>query len=162
MKYSKIIALTVIAISIMSCKSEKPEATCDLSVIEDKLITPDIAKEWAEIYTRTRYDSLTRALGFEDNRTTWYSIEELENYILYAKQEAKKKGITINGFRLHLAVNPDNFYQERGPLTTIYIAPTKPYRQEGAFFTFQPGGGGEDTDIHALEHGSNGNPPNTP
>ncbi len=166
MKRIQILSLFVIATSMFLCTSCKPDGKppkgdIDISVIEKKLISTDSAKAWARRYTDTRYKILTENLGFQDNRTSWYSVEELETYIAYAKREAKKKGFKINGFRLRLAVNPESYYREEGPLTTIYISPTRPYSQQGSFFAFQPGpGGDDDTGIHALEHGGVGNPPN--
>lgn len=59
-----------------------------------------------EHYDKTRKPVLENALGFEDTRMNYYSIETIENYLDYVKTLAKEKGIKVTGINFISAAYP--------------------------------------------------------
>ena len=62
--------------------------------------------ERLEDYDKTRKPVLEAALGYEDARINYYSIETLENYIAYVKQLSKEKGIEFTGINFVAGAYP--------------------------------------------------------
>jgi len=92
-------------------------------------------------YRKAANDSV--AYGGEDNRSSWYSIDDMKYYLNYAQDS-----LSANGIRLYLGVNTD---EGEGGLTTIFMVPTKAGRR-----------GNPPKDIstaNALDRGTNGTPP---
>ncbi|WP_336069206.1 hypothetical protein [Mesoflavibacter sp. CH_XMU1404-2] len=92
-------------------------------------------------YRKAANDSV--AYGGEDNRSSWYSIDDMEYYINYAKDS-----LEANGIRLYLGV--DTSFDDGG-LTTIFMVPTKAGLR-----------GNPPKDIstaNALDRGTGGTPP---
>jgi len=124
------------------------------------IISPDVIKTLSQAYNE-RYqiinDSLFKGSKTGDNRSSWYKLEEIENYLAYAKQQANNNGYTLDGLRLYLGAHPDTG-NEKG-LTTLFFVPTG-YENvsEGTFFSLQDGSNdlvGSD----GLDMGKNGRPP---
>lgn len=89
----------------------------------------------------------------EDNRSSWWSLEDLDLYIKHAKKQAKELGYEMNGIRVYCgAHSEDNCY------STAFIVPT-------AAGSLGKDGDGEDdggSDIpggDGLNKGPAGNPP---
>ncbi|XLS30653.1 hypothetical protein ACJD0Z_07455 [Flavobacteriaceae bacterium M23B6Z8] len=100
---------------------------------------------------------------FELSASSYYTLEELESYIEYAKREAAKQKINLEGFRIYMGLFPDddNFENKKNFLT-VFITPTgNSATQEGAFMTNTAFDGSDITTIGSLEYGGNGNPPST-
>ena len=57
------------------------------------------------------------------------SVDELEKYICYAKEEAAKKGKKVSGFRFYLGAKPLNMTNNPSSLT-LFVVPTE--KKEGA------------------------------
>ncbi|MBU2929800.1 hypothetical protein [Winogradskyella psychrotolerans] len=124
------------------------------------IITPEEIKTLDQAYNE-RYeiinDSLFKNSKTGDNRSSWYKIEDIENYIAYAKQQALDNGNTLDGLRLYLGAHPDT--EESVGLTTLLFVPTG-YKNtsEGGFIATQDGGNDlEDSD--GLNFGKEGMPP---
>ncbi|MDN3492984.1 hypothetical protein [Winogradskyella bathintestinalis] len=126
------------------------------------LITPEEIRTLDQAYNE-RYkiinDSLFKNSKAEDNRSSWYKLDEIENYLAYAKHQAKEKGYTLNGLRLYLGAYPDT--NEGKGLTTLFFVPTGyENKSDGNFLSLAgdddgddiPGGGG-------LNIGGTGHPP---
>jgi hypothetical protein len=92
-------------------------------------ITREVAKDLNNRYNRLRSEIISNSPsmnGREDSNATWYSIEVLENYINYAKSEAKKNNYAISGIRFYMGVYPENYeVREKAGLTTIFLSATK-------------------------------------
>ncbi len=157
MKKFKAFVILGVVLLFSACKPAEKAEEVDLSVIEEKLVPPEKAKTLADLYT-ARYDILKDSLHFDDNRSSWYSLAELENYILYSKREAKRQGYEITGFRIYPGVNPEIGDAEGNPYTTFFLVPTRAGKQKGSFFAFQIGGN-EDTNLPGLDYGGSGDPP---
>ncbi len=153
-----------------SClRGDQPPTSTD--AIEDHLIEPETAKRWNELYRTSRYNVINESLGLTDeqldNRSTWYSLEEIEQYIAYAKRRSHELGDNLTGFRLHLAVNPEvevvNNQGVNVGQTTIFIAPTKSTETgKAGFLNFYDDHNEDNDDIEPLERGSAGDPPHDP
>lgn len=125
------------------------------------IIAPAKIKEISQAYNE-RYriinDSLFKNPKAEDNRSTWYKLEDIENYLGYAKQQAKENGYVLDGLRLYLGAYPDTS-KEKG-LTTLFFVPTG-YENisEGSFFALQGGGSTDLPGSDGLNFGTHGKPP---
>lgn len=87
------------------------------------LITPDQAKELDANYTQ-RYNLVSRDITKrDDNRSNWFSIEELEAYIAHAKAQAKNKfKVELSGIRIYNgAYEAEN---DKGGYSTVFLIPT--------------------------------------
>ncbi|SFW46662.1 hypothetical protein SAMN02927921_01769 [Sinomicrobium oceani] len=74
--------------------------------------------------------------AFEYTSHTYYSLDELEHYFAWAKQEAKAKGYTLEGFRFYFGVYPETEESgEKQNVMTLFISPAgkKARKQESAF-----------------------------
>ena len=139
------------------------EASQDSVVISAPkgLISADQAKTLDQAYN-PRYklisDSLVKREG-GDNRSSWYGLDEVKNYLTYAEKEAEQLGYTMDGVRIYLGAHP-NQNGEAGYTTMFFVPTGKPNKAVAALFNFSiqqkgsdiPGGGG-------LDHGNQGDPP---
>jgi hypothetical protein len=90
-----------------------------------QLISKAAAKQLYLNYDKTRANVIEKAIGREDANATWYSLEELENYINYIKTTGKQKGYNVDGIRFYFGVYPDNEKdQSKAGLSTIFLVPT--------------------------------------
>lgn len=111
-----------------------------------------------------RYDSISnqffKGVAGGDNRSSWYSIEDLENYLALAKKQAGELGYTMNGVRLYLGAHPtvDNI----PGYTTLLMVPTGYQNSSEGNMIEGPQKGGGNNDIpggDGLDKGSDGVPP---
>lgn len=133
-----------------------------------QLITKEFAKVLNDNYNKTRYPLIKNLIKKEDANAIWFSIEELENYIAYAKEEAAKQKFQMDGIRFHFGSYPeDKLYAEKAGLTTIFLAPTgkkiKTNTTTKEQNLVQKSTLNEETlSIAPLNYGSIGNPPPVP
>ncbi|OIQ24022.1 hypothetical protein [Lacinutrix sp. MedPE-SW] len=90
------------------------------------IITPKQAKELNDNWTRLRASANKSSAGQDDNRSSWYSLEDMEQYIELIKNENPN----VNGIRFYLGVETT----ETDPkgLTTIFMVPTEEKDGENA------------------------------
>ena len=123
-----------------------------------KCIQIDEARDLQKNWCNTRSEKLHKKMGFEDARDFWWSVEELEEYLAYVKQESTKQGIKNPGIRFHLgSYSPKQCKMNRG-YTTLFMAPTG--SKPGAI---GKDGGVDDPinyDIDPYNRGGHGYPPN--
>ncbi|CAM1342526.1 hypothetical protein [Tenacibaculum amylolyticum] len=114
MKAMKVLALAIVASAVTFVACQKEEDTLNTVSLEGKA-----AKPWnmisykgmierLEHYDKTRKPVLEQALGFEDTRINYYSIETIENYIKYVKQLSKEKGIELTGINFVSGAYPED------------------------------------------------------
>jgi len=97
------------------------------------LITAAEAKELNQQFIKTRSKELNKIIEKLDNKpnkqdslSTWFSLEELENYIAYVKEEGTKKGIVVNGLRVYLGAYKKNVKDaSKNNYSTVFFAPTQ-------------------------------------
>ncbi|OZV69962.1 hypothetical protein [Winogradskyella aurantia] len=153
----------VIGAVFMHFYSTKQETTLEQAIVPPKgLIKPAEAMaldKAFDIKHRIINDSLFKqSADGGDNRSSWYSIDEIENYIMYAKDQAQDLGYTLDGLRVYLGSYPNA--KDKAGLTTMFFIPTGTKNiSKGSFLNAIqnqspdiPGGDG-------LNRGSNGIPP---
>lgn len=94
-----------------------------------------------------------------DNRSSWYSLQDMRNYLSYAEAESTKLGYTMNGVRIYLGAHPN----EGGLVgyTTMFLVPTGTKGvSEGSMLNFLLQGGGDIPGGPGLNDGDDGDPPN--
>ncbi len=111
MKRIKVVMLTVLvsAVTFVACqKDEVPVNSSSQTQVERpwNMISYKEIIERLEDYDKTRKPVLEAALGYEDARINYYSIETLENYIAYVKQLSKEKGIEFTGINFVAGAYP--------------------------------------------------------
>ena len=143
-------------------KIEKPVEK--LAIVKPKgLITPDQAKALDANWTKSRKRAVDSAAGRPDNRSSWWSLEDIQNYITYAKNQSDSLGYQMNGIRVYLGVYPGNAPNGKADYTTMFMVPTgRKMHSDSNFNLFNvlmqtnegdiPGGDG-------LNDGGNGYPP---
>lgn len=88
------------------------------------IITPTEAKKLSDNWTNLRQQYVDSvAYEAEDNRSSWYSIKDMEYYVNYAKDS-----LNASGIRLYLGV--DTSVGPKG-LTTIFLVPTENDKRSG-------------------------------
>lgn len=101
-------------------------------------------------------DSIVRR---PDNRSAWWSLQDMRDYLSYADQQARDLGYTMDGVRVYLGAHA-NEGKEVG-YTTVFIAPTGSKNvSEGGMVNMAQGGSGDIPGGSPLNDGSNGFPPN--
>ena len=132
------------------------------------LISPTEAKELNQKFIKTRSKDLNRIVKKEsgnpkkkDAISSWFSLEELENYIAYVKEEATKKKITVNGLRIYFGAYSNTIKkQDKKDLSTVFFAPTtaKPATLQKSS-SLEVESSSDIEDIDALNGGTVGDPP---
>ncbi len=149
MKTPKILLILLTAILITACSKETPNENSDISSNQEEtmkaetlpapgnLISLEKAKEQLDNYNEAH----PQELGTEYALRTWISIKELKAYIEYVEEEAKQKGITVNGIDIiHTqhkkaaagSPNPNNSVYEK----SLMLAPT--YKNGNSNVAFDP------------------------
>jgi len=92
-----------------------------------------------------------------DNRSSWWSLEDIQSYINYAENQAGELKYTMDGLRVYLGSYPGT-KGETG-LTTLFFIPTG-YKNtaQGSMLPMQ-GGGGDIPGGDGLNIGQQGKPP---
>ena len=108
------------------------------------MITAAEAKELNDNWTNQRKAANDQAAGKPDNRSSWYSLDDMQNFLTLIKDANPK----ANGVRFYLGV--DTTEEDPKGLTTIFMMPT------------EDDGRGENKDIpqaKGMDRGNNGEPP---
>lgn len=140
---------------------EKPQA---VALIKPKgVITPKEAKVLNDNWTKKRADLLYDSIaGRPDNRSAWWSVEDIQNYINYAENQTGALGYEMDGLRVYFGVYPKSAPDGRADYSTLFIVPTgKMRKSEGAILPLNLFQGGRD-DIEGadpLNLGETGIPP---
>ena len=117
------------------------------------LISPKQAKVLNDAYT-ARCELVSRDITKRpDNRSSWYSLEDIRTFLDLAEAQAKELGYEMDGIRIYCGAYPD----ENGEVgySTSFIVPTSSNK-------IGEEGGGESNDVpgaNGLNHGGNGVPP---
>lgn len=131
-----------------------------------QLISNEMASEMHKTYNSKALRSKSTDSIKEDANAVWYSVEELERYINYIKEEGINKGYAVDGIRLYLGRYPDDpKYAEKAGMTTIFLSPTgtKTDMQKSGMLNVSTNLQEEPhydiTDLSVMNYGSMGNPP---
>ena len=101
-------------------------------------------------------DSIVRR---DDNRSSWYSLQDVRDYLNYAEGQARGLGYTLTGVRVYLGAYPESGGQPG--YTTMFLAPTGVKEtSNGSMINFALDGDGDIPGGDPLNAGGNGEPPN--
>ncbi len=129
----------------------------DYKTPKEKLITNEQAIQLNECYKEKQH-----GFGAENDNnlscSSWYSLEDLEGYINYVKQQALEKKVTVDGIRFYFGVYPkDSTDKSKVGQNTLFMCPTK---ASGEFSKEDGESNSENiTGISAMNYSSTGNPP---
>ncbi len=101
----------------------------DVKIIKPKgAIEPGKAKALNDNWTKFReaaVDSAAKKQGRnKDDRSTWWPIDDIENYIAYSKHVTDSLKYDMTGIRVYLGVYGDNAGRTKKNLTTMFLVPT--------------------------------------
>ncbi|EDP69779.1 hypothetical protein FBALC1_09617 [Flavobacteriales bacterium ALC-1] len=117
------------------------------------LITPEQAKELNDAFTE-RCELISKEITKRpDNRSSWYSLEDLRTFLDSAEAQAKELGYEMDGVRIYCGAYP--IVKGQAGYSTSFIVPT-------ASNKVGEEGNGESNDIQSangLNIGHQGNPP---
>lgn len=146
-------------IGFLACKYLFNQSLTDnnMGIIKPRgVISPKKAKELDQNFN-ARHAVISKEIGVADNRSSWYSLEDLENYLAYAKNQADSLGYKMDGIRVYAGA-----HGEKG-LTTMFLVPTSNSKiQKGStspFGIMTQGGSGDIGGADPLNGGGDGNPP---
>ncbi|WP_179353594.1 hypothetical protein [Winogradskyella vidalii] len=156
------IALGAVAMYFYCSNSETDFESAPPVVAPKGIITPSAAKTLDTAYDIKHQiinDSLfKKSTDGGDNRSSWWSLEDVQNYINYAEHQSGELGYTMDGLRVYLGSYPNANNGEAG-LTTMFMVPTGVKNvAKGSAFSFQ-GGNIDIKDADVLNRSEHGNPP---
>ncbi|MDT0556546.1 hypothetical protein [Patiriisocius hiemis] len=152
-KLTYLLITGIVFISLTSCEKKEPPV---------QVLTANQANEIEEEFKNTRARVLNNALGFEDTRDFWFSLDSLKKYIDYVEHEANKQGKQDLGLRVYFAAYPPNSNYSQPGKATVFMVPTfreAPNALQKGLVPIQP----ENVnmkDVSIYNYGHGGIPPN--
>ena len=118
------------------------------------LITPAEAKTLNDAYSARHQVISNRVTMRPDNRSSWYSLQDLQDFLSSAASQASELGYEMDGIRIYCGAYPD----ENGEvgLSTSFIVPTGTPIEGGGEGN---GGSGDIQGANGLNKGGQGDPP---
>lgn len=117
------------------------------------VITPDEAKALDQAFDSRHTLISNDIVKRPDNRSSWWSLQDMKDYLEYAEAQVKELGHEMNGIRVYVGAYPDT---KEGPgYSTMFMVPTANIPQG-------KDGGGENSDVpgaDGLNWGHQGDPP---
>jgi hypothetical protein len=111
-----------------------------------KCITVAEAKQLQDNWKSTRAVDIENAMGTQDTREFFYTVDELQAYLDYVKEQSAAQSIPKPGIRIYFAAY-DNDSSDKA---TVFLAPTKgPTMSSENNYTIDP-----------FNRGNGGWPPN--
>lgn len=143
--------VAILTLTFCSCEQKAKDV---IVAKPGNTITPKAARALQNNFVRTRAGVLNDTLGYTDVRDITFSLNEIEQYIDYIKQETSDTDPSNIDLRIYFGAThptPDR----RSGLSTVFIAPVvKGAKQEGAmFFSLMQDG------LDPLNRGTGGEPP---
>ncbi|MBW7675284.1 hypothetical protein [Chryseobacterium chendengshani] len=152
--FLSVFILSVVLLCCIQCTPPPVETPIDDSY-KKKLITHEEAQVLFDEYTNTNNKILTESRNGEpDSRWYSFSIEEMEGYIKYVKEQAKEKNLKNVGIKIYLGKYPVNHpankmaKPEFAGYQTIFLMPTAK-REESQLM--RRGTTSEDENIQSIQ-----------
>ena len=125
------------------------------------------AQELNQNFIKTHSKALDKIVEIETGKpkqkdaiSSWFSLEELKEYIAFVEAEGKAKNINVNGMRVYFGAYAKNDKNaDKGALSSVFFVPTKPkvgYLQKDSVMLVESF---DITDIDGLNDGMQGFPP---
>ncbi|AXG71486.1 hypothetical protein KORDIASMS9_03743 [Kordia sp. SMS9] len=141
----------------------------DYKTPKDKLITNEKASELNKCFKAKQ----EKVYGATNDSglccSSWYSLEDLEGYINYVKEQAKEQEISVDGIRFYFGVYPEDTEDaSKAGHNTLFMCPTKPSttlstsgRSTSEEISDDDNSNNSEdvTTISAMNYGNTGNPP---
>ncbi|MEM5566865.1 hypothetical protein WNY78_17215 [Psychroserpens sp. AS72] len=112
-----------------------------------------------------RYDTISntifRGIPGGDNRSSWYSLEDLRNYLTIAEKQVNDLKYNMDGVRLYLGAHPA-VGNTPGYTTLLFVPTGTPMTSEGNMLNLALQKGDGSPDIPGgpgFDHGGQGDPP---
>ena len=154
-----------IGITVFSCakdESVEPGTTVKKEIIRPSgVISPERAAVLNDEWTKTRVSAINKARTEPDNRSDWWSLEDMRNYLDYAENQATELGYEMDGVRVYYAAYPENDGSENAGNSTIFMVPTGDSftNKNGEFLRPDSYGSDDIPDADGLNRGHDGMPP---
>ncbi|MDR6920818.1 MULTISPECIES: hypothetical protein [Chryseobacterium] len=149
---SMLFMLLILGFCMLSCTPPVDDS------YKNKLISYDERQVLFDEYTRTNHMILTKYRNGEpDSRWYWFSLEEMEGYIQYVKEEAKKQNKENVGIRIYMGKYPINHPKskmakpEYAGYQTIFLVPTSRMPKNDTGKVMSRTTSDENTDIPDIE-----------
>ncbi|MCW8980564.1 MAG: hypothetical protein OQJ83_04185 [Altibacter sp.] len=113
------LACTAVVALIIFCVSCDPQVEPP-----QQTISYEEANALEEDFIETRYNVINAALGYEDTREFWFSLDTLKKYIEYVEQEAGNQGLENLGMRIYFGAYPQNSNYPDAGYSTVFLVPT--------------------------------------
>ncbi|PTX61393.1 hypothetical protein C8N46_10436 [Kordia periserrulae] len=135
----------------------------DYKTPKDKLISSEKALALNANFKAKQKSVLSAENDNNFSCSCWYSLEDLEGYINYVKEQALAQKISVDGIRFYFGVYPDNTEDKtKAGQNTLFMCPTKAnttLTSRDGESTTNNGDSEDVTTISAMNYGSTGNPP---
>ncbi|QQY81754.1 hypothetical protein JJL45_12595 [Tamlana sp. s12] len=144
------------------CPRPLQEEVAEQKIVKPKgLITIDEAKTLNNNWTKHREKAVDSAAAKQgrkkDTRSTSWDLDEIENYITYAKNQADSLGYDMTGVRVYLGVYGENQGQAKKNLSTMFIVPTgKKSKATASALNLSLRGNDDDIPVDPLNRGGGG------
>lgn len=130
--YVSIVLLTILITGLIKCEQPREKHNIvNNSNFREKLISNDERRILFDEYSKTNKQVLMDSRNGEpDSRSYWFSLEDLEGYINFVKQESAGKNLKNLGIRIYLGKYPTNYdvqkmaKPEYAGYQTIFLVPT--------------------------------------
>ncbi|MCT2563411.1 hypothetical protein [Chryseobacterium herbae] len=131
-----VLILSFCTLSCTRCSNPPTEPVSDS--YKKKLISYKEGRVLYDEYTVTNNAVLTKYRNGEpDSRWYWFSVEDMEGYLKYVKETAKKQHLKNPGIRIYMGKYPLNHPKnkmakpEYAGYQTIFLVPTAQKRKNG-------------------------------
>lgn len=146
-----------LGLGFLACKflfqTESPKETEEVTIVKPKgVISPARAMTLDKNFNE-RHEAMSNVIGKPDNRSSWYSFEDMENYLAYTKNQTDSLGYSIDGIRIYFAAYGDKEY------STLFLVPTGTKKTAKGQNNFLPPTSGDIPGAGVLNDGSDGHPP---
>ena len=152
-----------IGITVFSCakdESVEPGTTVKKEIIRPSgVISPERAAVLNDEWTKTRVSAINKARTEPDNRSDWWSLEDMRNYLDYAENQANELGYEMDGVRVYYAAYPENDESEHAGQATMFIVPTGNVSDNAKNGNMLRAGNGDIPGSDPLNDSNNGYPP---
>lgn len=154
-----------ISITVFACtkdESVETETSTKKEIIAPSGVTsPKIAKVLNDEWTKSRAFEMNKSRTEPDNRSGWWSLEDMRNYLDYAENQATELGYQMDGVRVYYAAYPENDLSENAGNSTIFMMPTGDSltNKNGEFLRPDNPGSGDIPGADGLNRGTGGMPP---
>ena len=123
------------------------------------LISPSEAKALSANWTKTRKKAVDSAAGKVDDRSVLWAVDDIQNYLNYAKGQSDSLGYNMTAIRVYLGVYSDDTKSNKEGYTTMFIAPFGEKKNGSSMETNFKAKGGGVIPVSALNEGDGGKKP---